>query len=43
MIYAPSGAGWRVGVVREKLSSKCWMDVRYALAEVNPWERAWWR
>ncbi len=40
MIYAPSGAGWRVGVVREKLSSMRLIDVRYALAEANPWERA---
>ena len=40
MMYAPSGAGWRVGVAREKLSSMRWMDVRYALDEARPWERA---
>ena len=43
MMYEPSGAGWRVGVAREKLSSMRWIEVRNALDAFSPREMAWCR
>ncbi len=37
------GAGRRVGVAREKLSSMRWMEVRNVLDAARPLERACWR
>ena len=36
MMYEPSGAGWRLVVAREKLSSMRWMEVRNVLDAVRP-------
>ncbi len=40
IMYEPSGAGWRVGVAREKLSSMRWIEVRNALDAFSPREMA---